>query len=245
PDFRLDPDELRAAVGPRTRFVLLNTPHNPTGTVLTRAELESVAEVAIEHDLVVITDEVYEHLTFEDHEHVPLATLPGMFGRTLSLSSAGKSYSFTGWKVGWATGPAELVGAVLAAKQWLTFTSGSPLQPAIAHALDEAPDFPARLAADLQGRRDLLCEGLTAVGLDVRVPEGTYFATTDISALGWEDGLSFCLALPERARVVAIPSQVFHDDVEAGRHLVRWAFCKQPELIEEGLRRLAAADLRG
>jgi N-succinyldiaminopimelate aminotransferase len=245
PDFRLDPDELRAAVGPRTRFVLLNTPHNPTGTVLTRAELQSVANLAIEHDLVVITDEVYEHLVFDDHQHVPLATLPGMFERTLSLSSAGKSYSFTGWKVGWATGPAELVGAVLAAKQWLTFTSGSPLQPAIAHALDEEPGFPARLAADLQGRRDLLCAGLTAVGLDVRVPEGTYFATTDISALGWDDGMSFCLALPERAGVVAIPSQVFHDDAEAGRHLVRWAFCKQPELIEEGMRRLAGADLSG
>ncbi|HEU4811165.1 MAG TPA: pyridoxal phosphate-dependent aminotransferase [Nocardioides sp.] len=243
PDFRLDTDELRAAVGPRTRFILLNSPHNPTGTVLTPAELRAVAEVAVEHDLVVITDEVYEHLTFDDHQHVPLATLPGMFERTLSLSSAGKSYSFTGWKVGWATGPAELVGALLAAKQWLTFTSGSPLQPAIAHALDEEPDFPTQLAVELQKRRDLLCDGLAAVGLDVRVPEGTYFATTDISALGWEDGLSFCLALPERAGVVAIPSQVFHDDLEAGRHLVRWAFCKQPENIEEGLRRLAAADL--
>ena len=243
PDFRLDVDALRAAVGPHTRFILLNSPHNPSGTVLTRAELQSVADVAIEHDLVVITDEVYEHLTFDDHEHVPLATLPGMFERTLSLSSAGKSYSFTGWKVGWATGPAHLVSAVLAAKQWLTFTSGSPLQPAIAHALDEEPDFPARLALELRGRRDLLCAGLSEVGLDVRVPEGTYFATTDISALGWADGLSFCLALPERAGVVAIPSQVFHDDAEAGRHLVRWAFCKQPELIEEGLRRLAGADL--
>ena len=247
PDFRLDPDELRAAVGPRTRFLLVNTPHNPTGTVLTREELAAIAAVAIEHDLVVITDEVYEHLTFSDergdHAHVPLATLPGMFERTLTLSSAGKSYSFTGWKVGWATGPAELVGAVLAAKQWLTFTSGSPLQPAVAHALDEEPDWPTRLAADLQKRRDLLCTGLAEVGLEVRVPEGTYFATTDISSLGWEDGMAFCLALPERAGVVAIPSQAFHDDVEAGRHLVRWAFCKEPELIEDGLRRLAAADL--
>ena len=172
PDFRLDVDELRAAVTPRTRFVLLNSPHNPTGTVLTRAELQAVADVAIEHDLVVITDEVYEHLVFDDHEHVPLATLPGMFERTLTLSSAGKSYSFTGWKVGWATGPAELVGAVLAAKQWLTFTSGSPLQPAVAHALDEEPDFPTRLAAELRARRDLLCAGLADVGLDVRVPGG-------------------------------------------------------------------------
>jgi N-succinyldiaminopimelate aminotransferase len=243
PDFRLDVDELRAAVGPRTRFVLLNSPHNPTGTVLDRDELQAVADLAIEHDLVVITDEVYEHLVFDSHEHVPLATLPGMFERTLTLSSAGKSYSFTGWKVGWATGPDELVAAVLAAKQWLTFTSGAPLQPAVAHALDDEPDFPPELAADLQKRRDLLCSGLGEVGLDVRVPEGTYFALTDVSALGWEDGLSFCLALPERAGVVAIPTQGFHD-TDAGRHLVRWAFCKDASVIEDGLRRLGDAQLR-
>src|SRR4249919_2722201 len=142
PDFRLDVDALRAAVSSRTRFVLLNSPHNPTGTVLTRDELQAVADVAVEYDLVVITDEVYEHLTFGDHAHVPLATLPGMFDRTLTLSSAGKSYSVTGWKVGWATGPAELVGAALAAKQWLTFTSGAPLQPAVTHGLDHEPDWP-------------------------------------------------------------------------------------------------------
>ncbi|HEX5861648.1 MAG TPA: pyridoxal phosphate-dependent aminotransferase [Nocardioides sp.] len=243
PDFRLDVDELRAAVSPRTRFVLLNSPHNPTGTVLSREELQSVADLAIEHDLVVITDEVYEHLVFDDHAHVPLATLPGMFERTLTLSSAGKSYSFTGWKVGWATGPAELVDAVLAAKQWLTFTSGAPLQPAVAHALDDEPDFPRELAADLQKRRDLLCSGLADVGLDPRVPEGTYFALTDVSDLGWEDGLSFCLGLPERAGVVAIPTQGFHD-TDAGRHLVRWAFCKDPSVIEDGLRRLRDGRLR-
>ncbi|MEJ7834156.1 MAG: pyridoxal phosphate-dependent aminotransferase [Nocardioides sp.] len=250
PDFRLDVDELRAAVTGRTRFVLLNSPHNPTGTVLTRAELGAVAELAVEHDLVVITDEVYEHLTFTDdtgaHEHVPIATLPGMFGRTLTLSSAGKSYSFTGWKVGWATGPAELVGAVLAAKQWLTFTSGAPLQPAVAHALDEHPDFPLALARDLQERRDVLCAGLRAAGLPTTTPEGTYFATTDVQQLGWADSLEFCLALPERAGVVAIPAQGFYDDPDApgaGRHLVRWAFCKERLLIADGVRRLAEADL--
>jgi N-succinyldiaminopimelate aminotransferase len=242
PDFRLDADELRAAVGPRTRFVLLNSPHNPTGTVLTRAELQTVADVAIEHDLVVITDEVYEHLTFEDHEHVPLATLPGMWERTLSLSSAGKSYSVTGWKVGWATGPAELVSSLLAAKQWLTFTSGAPLQPAIAVALDEEPEWPRALARDLQARRDLLCDGLAALGLDVRRPEGTYFALTDISSLGWADGMEFCLALPERAGVVAIPTQPFHDS-SAGDQLVRWAFCKEAAVIAEALSRLGSADL--
>ena len=242
PAFRLDADELRAAVTPRTRFVLLNSPHNPTGTVLTRAELQAVADVALEHDLVVITDEVYEHLTFDDHEHVPLATLPGMFERTLTLSSAGKSYSVTGWKVGWVTGPAPLVAATLAAKQWLTFTSGSPLQPAVAQALDEEPDWPRALAASLQERRDLLCDGLEKLGLVVARPEGTYFALSDISSLGWADGMEFCLALPERAGVVAIPTQPFHDS-DAGDQLVRWAFCKEPAVIEEGLRRLAAADL--
>jgi N-succinyldiaminopimelate aminotransferase len=247
PDFRLDVAALEAAITDRTRVMLVNTPHNPTGTVLNRGELEAIAKVAVEHDLVVITDEVYEHLVFDDARsaegHVPIATLPGMWERTLTLSSAGKSWSFTGWKVGWATGPAPLVQAVLAAKQWLTFTSGSPLQPAVAHALDHEPDWPRALARDLQARRDLLCDGLAAAGLAPRVPEGTYFATTDISHLGWSDGRDFCLALPERAGVVAIPTQGFYDDREAGRQLVRWAFCKEPDVVREGVRRLAAADL--
>jgi N-succinyldiaminopimelate aminotransferase len=243
PDFRLDPDALRSAVTPQTRFLLVNTPHNPTGTVLNRAELQTLADVAIEHNLIVITDEVYEHLTFDRHEHLPIATLPGMFERTLTLSSAGKSYSFTGWKVGWATGPADLVGGVLAAKQWLTFTSGAPLQPAVAHALEEERTFPRTLAAELQRRRDVLCSGLAEAGLKARIPEGTYFALTDITHLGWPDGRSFCLALPERAGVVAIPAQVFYDDVDAGRQLVRWAFCKDEDVIVEGVHRLAAADL--
>jgi N-succinyldiaminopimelate aminotransferase len=243
PDFRVDVDELRAAVTDRTRFVLLNSPHNPTGTVLTREELTAVAEVAVERDLVVITDEVYEHLTYTGHDHVPLATLPGMAERTLSLSSAGKSYSFTGWKVGWATGPAPLVGALLAAKQWLTFTSGAPLQPAVAAALDDQPDFPQQLAAELEDKRDLLCAGLEKVGLPGRPPEGTYFATSDITDLGWPDAMAFCLALPERAGVVAIPTQVFYDDADAGRQLIRWAFCKQRGVIEEALDRLGSADL--
>jgi N-succinyldiaminopimelate aminotransferase len=243
PDFRLDVDALEAAVTDRTRVMLVNTPHNPTGTVLDRNELEAIAKVAIENDLVVITDEVYEHLVFDDHEHIPLATLPGMFERTVTLSSAGKSFSFTGWKVGWATGPPELAGAVLSAKQWLSFTSGSPLQPAVAYALDNETAYCKDLAASLQERRDQLCAGLAKLDIDVRRPEGTYFVTTDVRRLGWEDGLSFCLSLPERAGVVAIPSQVFYDDIEEGRHLVRWAFCKEPAVIDEGLRRLSSADL--
>ena len=244
PDFRPDPDDLRAAVTDRTKLILLNTPHNPTGTVLTREELQVVADLAIEHDVLVVTDEVYEHLVFDEPRSTSRSRpCPGMWERTLTLSSAGKSYSFTGWKVGWATGPAPLVQAVLAAKQWLTFTSGSPLQPAVAHALDHEPDWPRALARDLQARRDLLCDGLAAAGLEPRVPEGTYFATTDVSHLGWADGRELCLALPERAGVVAIPTQGFYDDAEAGRQLVRWAFCKQPDVIAEGVRRLAAADL--
>jgi N-succinyldiaminopimelate aminotransferase len=242
PDFRLDRDELAAAVTDRTRLILLNTPHNPTGTVLTRAELEAVAEVAIEHDLVVVTDEVYEHLTY-DHEHVPLATLPGMFERTVTISSAGKTFSLTGWKIGWASGPAELVAAVEGAKNWLSFSSGAPLQPAVAIALDRHDAFHQALAKDLRERRDRLCTGLAALDMQVYEPAGTYFVTTDVSAYGHADGRAFCTALPELAGVVAIPSQVFYDDVNEGRHLVRWAFCKQRDVIDEGLRRLGGADL--
>jgi N-succinyldiaminopimelate aminotransferase len=244
PDFRMDPADLEAAITPRTRLMLVNSPHNPTGTVLNRDELEAIARVAVEHDLVVVTDEVYEHLVYDDREHVPLATLPGMAERTLTLSSAGKSWSFTGWKIGWATGPADLVSALVGAKQWLTFTSASALQPAVAHALDHESSYPRELAASLQQRRDRLCDGLAGIGLEARRSEGTYFTLTDIGHLGWEDGLSFCLALPERAGVVAIPAQAFYDDVEEGRHLVRWAFCKDADVIDQGIRRLAAADLR-
>jgi N-succinyldiaminopimelate aminotransferase len=243
PDFRLDVEELRAAVGPRSKVLLLNTPHNPTGTVLTRAELEAVAAIAREHDLVVVTDEVYEHLVYDDHQHVPLATLPGMFERTVSISSAGKTFSFTGWKVGWATGPESLVRVVEGAKQWLTFSSGSPLQPAIAHALDDESGYYAALAKELEVKRDALCEGLRQLDVDVYVPQGTYFVTTDVRRYGYRDGLEFCKALPEKAGVVAIPSQAFYDDAEEGRHKVRWAFCKEREVLDEGIRRLVESDL--
>jgi N-succinyldiaminopimelate aminotransferase len=242
PDFRLDATALEAAVTERTRLILLNSPHNPTGTVLSRDELEAVAAVAIAHDLVVVTDEVYEHLTF-DEPHVPLATLPGMFERTVTISSAGKTFSLTGWKVGWASGPTDLVAAVEGAKNWLSYSSGAPLQPAIAVALDEHDAFHQALAKDLREKRDRLCAGLAALGMRVYQPSGTYFVTTDVSAYGHDDGRAFCLALPDAAGVVAIPSQVFYDDLEEGRHLVRWAFCKQRDVIDEGLRRLGHADL--
>lgn len=239
PDFRLPVDELRAAVGPRTTAIVLNSPHNPTGAVLTRDELEAVAQVAREHDLVVISDEVYEHLTF-DVPHVPIATLPGMAERTLTVSSGGKTFSFTGWKVGWACGPAALVDSLLKAKQFMTFTSGAPLQPAIAEALMLGDDFYTEFTAGMRARRDQLCSGLADIGFEVFVPDGTYFATTDIRPLGFDDGLEFCLSLPERAGVVAVPHQAFYDDLEAGRPLVRWAFCKRPEVIDEALERLSA-----
>ncbi|MGH3456766.1 pyridoxal phosphate-dependent aminotransferase [Aeromicrobium sp.] len=237
PDFRLPLDELRAAVTPRTTAILLNSPHNPTGAVLRRDELDAIAAVALENDLVVISDEVYEHLTF-GVEHIPIATLPGMAGRTLTISSGGKTFSFTGWKVGWATGPAPLVQAMLGAKQFMTYTSGAPLQPAIAEALALGDDYFDAFRARMQSQRDQLCEGLDAIGFDVFVPDGTYFATTDIRPLGFDDGLEFCLGLPERVGVAAIPHQVFYDDKEAGRPLVRWAFCKKPEVIDEAVHRL-------
>jgi len=236
-DFRLPIEELRAAVSPRTTTILLNTPHNPTGAVLTEDELRAVAAVAIEHDLVVISDEVYEHLTF-DVPHIPIATLPGMRERTLTISSGGKSFSFTGWKIGWATGPAELVAATMGAKQFLSYVSGAPFQPAIATALGSDADYFDAFRAGMQTQRDQLCDGLARLGFDVFVPDGTYFATTDIRPLGHEDGMEFCRSLPELAGVVAIPHQVFYDDISAGRSLVRWAFCKRPEVIAEALTRL-------
>ncbi|WP_300682318.1 pyridoxal phosphate-dependent aminotransferase [Nocardioides sp.] len=244
PSFRLDAEALRAAVTARTRFVLLNSPHNPTGAVLSRAELEQVAAVAIEHDLIVISDEVYEHLTFTPGAHVPIATLPGMAERSLTISSIGKSFSLTGWKVGWASGPAHLVDAVYAAKQWLTYVSGGPLQPAAAIALDEHDAWPAALATDLRERRDLLVAGLNEVGLPTLSPAGTYFAISDISALGWRDGMELCRALPERAGVVAIPLQVFYDS-GLGDQYVRWAFCKQPAVLRDALERLRTAHAAG
>jgi len=243
PDFRLDVEELRAAVTERTTTLLLNTPHNPTGAVLTREELDAVAQVAIEHDLVVVTDEVYEHLLFDDREHVPICTLPGMAERTVTISSAGKTFSFTGWKVGWVTGPADLVSTVLSAKQWLTFSNAAPLQPAVAHALRQEAGFYASLAKELEAKRDLLVDGLRGLDMEVYPPEATYFVTTDVRAYGYDDSMAFCLALPEKAGVVAIPSQVFYDDADEGRHKVRWAFCKETSVVEEGVARLQASDL--
>jgi N-succinyldiaminopimelate aminotransferase len=239
PDGSWDPAELRAAVTPRTRLVLLNSPHNPTGKVFDAAELDEVAAVCRDADLLAVTDEVYERLVF-DGAHVPLATRPGMAERTLTISSAGKTFSVTGWKIGWATGPAELVAATRTAKQFLTYTSGAPFQPAVAAGLRLPDAVIDALRDDLRTRRDLLCDGLEGAGLKVFRPAGTYFATADLRSIGLDDGMAFCRSLPERCGVVAVPSQVFYAEPAAGRHLVRFAFCKRPEVIAEAVRRLAA-----
>ena len=244
--FRLDVGALERAVTPRTRMILLNSPHNPTGAVLTRDELTAVARVAVAHDLLVVTDEVYEHLVL-GVEHVPVATLPGMAQRTLTISSSGKTFSFTGWKIGWVTGPAELVTAVRTVKQFLTYVSGAPFQPAVAHALTD----PASLAwvdalvASLTDRRDLLCAGLTEAGFDVVRPDGTYFVLADAGPLGAVDGAAFCRELPARAGVVAVPVSAFtqpgsvtHDRLASW---VRFTFVKRHDVLEDALTRLRGA----
>ncbi len=234
-----DVDALASLVGDRTRLVLLNTPHNPTGKVFTVEELGAIARVCVDHDLIAVTDEVYEHLVF-DGQHRPLASFPGMAERTLTISSAGKTFSYTGWKIGWVCGPAELVAAVRAAKQFLTYVNGAPFQPAVAVGLALPDAFFTELADGLRAKRDVLCSGLEAAGFDVFVPEGTYFATVDIRSVGGDDGVTFCRELPERCGVVAVPSSVFYSDPATGRHLVRFAFCKRPEVLAEAADRLAS-----
>ncbi|GAB3450059.1 pyridoxal phosphate-dependent aminotransferase [Phycicoccus ginsengisoli] len=240
PDFAVDEKSLRAAFSARTRLVLLNTPHNPTGKVFSRAELELVCALAREHDAWVVTDEVYEHLVFDGVEHVPVATLPGMADRTLTISSAGKTFSATGWKVGWVSGPAEAVAAVRAVKQFLTFVGSGPFQPAVAVALGLGDDVYAGLSSSLQAKRDLLVAGLRGAGLEVSVPAGTYFVVADAAPLGAVDALWFCRELPARAGVVGVPVSVFHDDVAAARTLVRFAFCKRDEVLRDAVARLGA-----
>jgi N-succinyldiaminopimelate aminotransferase len=239
PDHHADLEALEALVTDRTRLLLLNTPHNPTGKVFTTGELEGIARICVEHDLIVVTDEVYEHLVF-DGEHRPLATFPGMADRTITISSAGKTFSVTGWKIGWACGRPALITAVRTAKQFLTYVNGAPFQPAVALGLRLGDDFYAGLADVLRAKRDILCESLRAAGFEVFVPQGTYFATVDIRPVGGDDGLEFCRSLPDRCGVVAIPSSVFYEDPARGRHLVRFAFCKRTEVLTEAAERLAA-----
>ncbi|MGH8860441.1 MAG: pyridoxal phosphate-dependent aminotransferase [Jatrophihabitantaceae bacterium] len=225
-----DPNALAAAITPRCKAILLNTPHNPTGKVFTRDELETIAALARRHDLTVICDEVYEHLTFDGRAHVPIATLPGMRERTVTISSAGKTFSVTGWKIGWVCASPHLLAAVRTVKQFLTYVNGAPFQPAVAQAL---ADIPYDIATGLELQRDLLCDGMAQLGFDIVRPEATYFATVDVG----RDAVAFCRELPERAGVVAIPSSVFYDS-DAGDHLVRFAFCKRPEVLQDALSRL-------
>ncbi|MFI6429404.1 pyridoxal phosphate-dependent aminotransferase [Rhodococcus oryzae] len=236
--FALDLDALRAAVGPNTRMLVLNTPHNPTGTVFTDAELRAVAELAVERDLLVLSDEVYEHLVFDGRTHTPLAALPGMADRTITASSAGKTFSVTGWKTGWVCGPAELVDAVRSAKQFLTFVAGGPFQPAVAHALTHEQAWVKGLREDLQRKRDVLSAALREAGFGVHASGGTYFVCADITPFGISDGEAFCRALPERIGVAAVPVSVFADHKAPWNHVVRFAFCKRDEVLAEAAERL-------
>lgn len=241
PEFRLDAERLRAAVTERTSLILLNTPHNPTGHRLSDEELRAVAEVAIERDLVVITDEVYEHLVFDGERHTPIASLPGMFERTLTISSGGKTFSATGWKIGWFSGPDDLVEAVGTVKQFLTFSNGHPFQYAIAEGLAMPDAGFADITARLQAQRDLLIPGLEAAGMRVAPCQATYFAVADVAPLGYDDSIAFCRELPARAGVAAIPMRVFYEDPAGAETLVRFAFCKRPEIVAEASERLARA----
>ncbi|MDQ1645343.1 MAG: N-succinyldiaminopimelate aminotransferase [Cryptosporangiaceae bacterium] len=237
PTFRIDPDALRAAFTDRTRLLILNNPHNPIGRVFDLTELQAVADLCVEHDVIVVSDEVYEHLVY-DGEHVPIASLPGMRDRTVTISSAGKTFSCTGWKIGWVCASPELTSAVTRVKQFLTYTNAAPLQPAITVALGLPRTYYTDLAASLRAKRDLLCDGLAAAGFGVHRPAGTYFVTADITPLGESDGLEFCRSLPARCGVVAVPEQVFYDDVKAGRSLIRFAFCKRDEVLADATARL-------
>jgi N-succinyldiaminopimelate aminotransferase len=237
PSFAFDEAQLRAAFGPKTRAILVNSPHNPTGKVYSRAELELIASLCVEHDVLAITDEVYEHLVY-DGEHVPLASLPGMRERTVVISSAGKTFSFTGWKVGHTCAPAPITKALRSAHQFVTFCNSTPFQHALVHGYRASDAYFEQFVTEYRARRDKLCEGLAAVGFEVLTPAGTYFVQTDIRSLGWDDDFAFCRMLPKTIGVAAIPTSAFYSDREAGRHLVRWAFCKTDAVLDEGLRRL-------
>jgi N-succinyldiaminopimelate aminotransferase len=241
--FALDTDALRRAVTPRTRALIVNSPHNPTGMVLSRAELAAIAEIAVAANLLVITDEVYEHLVFDGHRHLPLAGFDGMAQRTITISSAAKMFNCTGWKIGWACGPTELIVGLRAAKQYLSYVGGAPFQPAVAHALDFEESWVAALRVSLQEKRDRLASGLTEVGFRVHDSSGSYFLCADPRPLGYEDSTAFCAALPEQVGVAAIPMTAFCDPAadqsEEWNHLVRFTFCKRDDTLDEAIRRLA------
>ena len=242
--FALDGDALRRALTPRTRALIVNSPHNPTGAVLSEAELAAIAEIAVAADLLVITDEVYEHLVFDGRRHLPLAGFDGLAERTVTISSAAKMFNCTGWKIGWACGPAELIAGVRAAKQYLSYVGGAPFQPAVALALDTQDAWVADLRGALQARRDRLAAGLSEIGFTVHDSFGTYFLCADPRPLGYDDSTEFCAALPEKVGVAAIPMSAFCDPAAAHadvwNHLVRFTFCKRDDTLDEAIRRLSA-----
>ncbi|KLO29961.1 pyridoxal phosphate-dependent aminotransferase [Mycobacterium haemophilum] len=245
--FALDTDALRRALTPRTRALIVNSPHNPTGAVLSATELAEIAEIAVAADLLVITDEVYEHLVFEDRKHLPLAGFDGMAERTITISSAAKTFNCTGWKIGWACGPSDLIAGVRAAKQYLSYVGGAPFQPAVALALDTEDAWVAALRSSLQARRDRLASGLTEIGFEVHNSYGTYFLCADPRPLGYDDSAAFCAALPEKVGVAAIPMSAFCDpaaehaskQADVWNHLVRFTFCKRDDTLTEAIRRLS------
>jgi N-succinyldiaminopimelate aminotransferase len=237
PDWSFDPERLARAVTAKTRLLVLNSPHNPTGKVFSDDELQAIAAVCIDRDILVVTDEVYEHLVF-DGQHRPISTLPGMAERTVTVSSAGKTFSFTGWKIGWATGPADLIAAVRTVKQFLTYVNGAPFQPAVATGLRLPDSYFAEAAWSLREKRDRLCAGLVAAGFVVHVPAATYFVMADTGPLGYLDGTALCREMPYKCGVVGVPAAAFYADPTAPTPLVRFAFCKRPEVLDEAARRL-------
>jgi N-succinyldiaminopimelate aminotransferase len=240
--FAIDVDGLRRAVTPRTKALIVNSPHNPTGMVATDAELAALADLAVSADLLVITDEVYEHLVFDGHRHMPLANYPGMAERTVTISSAAKMFNCTGWKIGWACGAAELIAGVRAAKQYLSYVGGAPFQPAVAYALNTEDAWVAALRESLQAKRDRLGSALVDLGFEVHDSFGTYFLCADPRPLGYRDSTTFCAELPERAGVAAIPMSAFCDPgaehADKWNHLVRFAFCKRDDTLADAIRRL-------
>ncbi len=244
PDFQPDHDDLRAAITDRTRLILVNSPHNPTGSVLTRETLELIVELAHRHDAIIVTDEVYEHLTF-GVQHVPISSLPGAFERTVTISSGGKTFSATGWKIGWIVAPEQLLKPILAVKQYLTYVNGAPFQPAIAVGLGLPDEFFARAAATLRAKRDILSAGLTSAGFAVSIPDAGYFIVADATPLGITDSAEFCRALPALAGVVGVPVSAFVRPENRGDYagLVRFAFCKKVDVLERAAAQLAKAEL--
>ena len=237
PDYSFSIDDLEKLITAKTKAILLNSPHNPTGKVFTHNELSQIANLCIEHDLVAICDEVYEHLVFEG-QHIPLIQYPGMRDRTIQISSAGKTFSFTGWKIGWVCAQPALLDTVRTAKQFLTYVNGAPFQHAIAEALNLSDHYFDNFLEDMRVKRDCLSQGLEKAGLTTFTPQGTYFVTADIESLGYEDGKQFCLDLPVQCGVVAVPNVVFYDNKDLGSTLIRFAFCKRLDVLEEAVERL-------